>query len=70
MNKKIFLSALNNFTIAVGVLLIWRGLWYLLDWFDLYFLANNHLYLAIGGIIVGVIILYLPDKDLKELGKL
>lgn len=65
-NKNLF----GNFMVAVGVLFVWRGLWYLLDFIDLNLFNNNHLFTAIGGIIVGVIILYVPDKDLKELGKL
>lgn len=70
MKLKNFIAAFKNFSIAVGILLIWRGLWYVLDFVDLTFFLDNHMYTAVGGIIVGIIILYLPDKDLKELGKL
>jgi hypothetical protein len=58
------------FSIVVGLVLIWRGVWYVLDYFDLIFFDNNHLPLAIGGIILGLFILYIPDKDLKEIDKL
>jgi hypothetical protein len=34
------------------------------------FFQGNHLPLAVGGIIVGLLMLYLPDKNLKEIGKL
>lgn len=67
---KITSLAFKNFFIAVGILLIWRGLWYLFDYIDAKFFADNHLYTAIIGIIIGILILFLPDKDLKELGKL
>lgn len=61
--------ALRNFSVAFGVLLIWRGLWYVLDWVDAMWFFNNHIYTALFGIVLGIFILYLPDKDLKELGK-
>lgn len=60
----------KNLSIAVGLVLIWRGVWHLLDLFDKTFLANDHLLSAVAGIVLGVIILYLPDGDLKELEKL
>jgi len=63
-------NAIQNFLIAFAILLIWRGLWYIFDYFDRVFFDGNHAFSAIGGIIVGLLILYLPDKDLKELGKL
>lgn len=60
----------KNIGIAVGLVLIWRGIWYVLDALDFMFLNGNHLWSGIVGIIVGVLILYIPDKDLKELEKL
>lgn len=60
----------KNFGIAVGLVLIWRGIWYVLDALDFMFLGGNHLWSALAGIVVGVLILYIPDKDLKELEKL
>ena len=61
---------INNFLIAVAIILIWRGIWYILDYIDFYLFSNNHVLTAVGGIILGILILYIPDKDLKELGKL
>ena len=60
----------KNFSIVVSLVLIWRGIWYVLDGVDLWFFNDNHLYTAIGGIIIGLMALYLPDKDLKEIEKL
>ena len=60
----------KNLGIAVGLVLIWRGMWYVLDALDLMFLGGNHLWSALVGIVVGVLILYVPDRDLKELAKL
>ncbi len=60
----------KNISIVIGLVLIWRGIWYVLDAVDKALFNGNHLFTAIGGIIVGLLILYLPDKDLKELQKL
>jgi hypothetical protein len=60
----------RNLLIVVGLVLIWRGIWYVLDYIDLALLNGNHTYTAIGGIIVGLLVLYLPDKNLKEISKL
>ncbi len=61
---------ISNISVVLGVVLIWRGIWYVLDALDIVFFGGNHLPLAILGIVLGVLILYIPDHDLKELGKL
>lgn len=60
----------SNLGIVIGLVLIWRGVWYILDGFDRIFLWNDHITTAILGIVVGILILYLPDKNLDELKKL
>lgn len=60
----------KNIVIVVGIVLIWRGIWYSLDYLDKWLFGGSHLLTALAGIIVGLLILYLPDKDLKEIGKL
>lgn len=65
-NKKL----INNFLVAVAIILIWRGIWYIMDFIDLKFFGGSHAWTALLGIIAGVIILYIPDKNLNELGKL
>ncbi len=60
----------KNLGIATGLVLIWRGIWYVLDAFDFMFLSGNHLWSGLVGIVLGVLILYIPDRDLKELEKL
>lgn len=60
----------SNLGIVIGIVLVWRGIWYVLDHIDYVVFSGNPLYTAIGGIIVGLLALYLPDKDLKELQKL
>lgn len=54
----------------IGIVMIWRGVWILLDIADnLLFKGSNYL-TAIGGVIAGLLLLYLPDKDLDEIKKL
>ena len=60
----------KNLGIVVGLVLIWRGVWYTLDGIDMYFFGANHIWTALGGILLGLLILYLPDHDLKEIQKL
>lgn len=60
----------KNFSIVVGLVLIWRGIWYVLDGFDKVFFDGGHFWSALAGIVIGLLILYIPDKDLKEIEKL
>lgn len=60
----------SSFGVVFGLVLIWRGIWYLLDYIDVQFFGGNHELTALIGIVVGMLILYLPDKNLEELRKL
>ena len=60
----------KNIFIVIGLVLIWRGIWYALDIFDKLVFGGSHAWTALAGIIAGLIILYLPDKDLKEIERL
>ncbi|MFH1367213.1 MAG: hypothetical protein ABIH38_04495 [Patescibacteria group bacterium] len=60
----------KNISIVIGLVLIWRGIWYVLDALDKWIFGESHFWTALGGIIIGLIILYLPDKDLKEIEKI
>jgi len=60
----------KSLSTVVGLVLIWRGIWYILDGLDIHIFGGSHIYTAVGGVIVGLLILYLPDKDLKEIEKL
>jgi hypothetical protein len=60
----------SDIFIVIGLVLIWRGLWYVLDGLDIWIFGGSHFWTAVVGTIVGFLILYLPDKDLKEIGKL
>lgn len=60
----------SNMSIVVGLVLIWRGIWYVLDGLDTLFFGGSHVITALGGIILGLLVLYFPDHDLKEIQKL
>ena len=60
----------KNIFIVTALVMIWRGVWYLLDELDISLLGGDHLFTAISGIILGVLFLWLPDHDLKEIEKL
>jgi hypothetical protein len=60
----------KNLYIVLGVVLVWRGVWYVLDDLDKLLFAGSHLWTAVAGILSGVLLLYLPDRNLVELKKL
>ncbi|NMC51169.1 hypothetical protein GYA54_00370 [Candidatus Kuenenbacteria bacterium] len=60
----------KNLSIIIGIVLIWRGIWYALDEVDKWLFGGSHIWTAIAGIAIGLIIIYLPDKDWKEIEKL
>ncbi len=71
MNRKNLLGYfLRNLSTIIGIVLVWRGVWYVLDELDKIMFEGSHLWTAVVGIILGLAILYFPDKDLKEIEKL
>lgn len=60
----------KDISIVIGLVLVWRGIWYVLDALDKWIFDGSHFWTALGGVILGLFILYLPDKDLKEIEKL
>ena len=71
MPKKVSLPYLaKNISVVIGLVLIWRGIWYALDMLDAWIFGGSHAWTALGGIVIGILILYVPDKDLKEIEKL
>lgn len=60
----------RTLAIVIGLVMIWRGTWYVLDYLDtLVFGLYNH-WTGLIGIALGVLLLYIPDYDLKEIEKL
>jgi hypothetical protein len=60
----------KNMVTIVGIILIWRGIWYLLDAVDEWLFGGSRIITAIGGVILGLLLLFLPDKDLKAIERL
>ena len=64
------MNILRTLSTVVGIVLVWRGIWYVLDKVDVHLFGGSHFWTAMGGIVMGLILLYVPDKDLKEIQKL
>lgn len=60
----------SSFGLVFALVMIWRGIWYIIDYLVLRFIGEEQVITALVTIIIGFLILYLPDKDLKELRKL
>lgn len=59
----------SNISVVLGVVLIWRGIWYVLDEIDKVLFGGSHAWTALLGVIIGIVIIYVPDKNLDEIGK-
>jgi hypothetical protein len=56
----------ESIMMIIGAILIWRGVWILLDLFDNRFFGGVHIWSAMGGIAIGAGIVYLADRDLED----
>jgi uncharacterized membrane protein HdeD (DUF308 family) len=52
---------------VVGVVLVWRGIWLVLDAVDSWFFGGNHFFTGVLGFAAGFALLYHLDNDLEEL---
>jgi len=60
----------RTLSIVVGLVVIWRGVWHVLDEIERIFFGGEVFWTAVVGIILGILLLYIPDHDLKEIEKL
>lgn len=60
----------KTLAIIIGLVLVWRGIWHVLDYIEAEYFGGELLWTGLVGIIVGVVLLYIPDRDLKEIEKL
>ena len=65
--KRNLLYITGKFSVVFGLVLIWRGIWELLDAVDVWMFQGSHIWTALIGVLVGMAILYIPDNDLKEI---
>ncbi len=67
---KDFKYFVKTLSIVVGLVIIWRGIWHILDVVELKFFNGEMFWTSVGGIVIGILLLYIPDRDLKEIEKL
>lgn len=67
---KDFKYFVKTLSIVVGLVLIWRGLWHILDYIELTYFGGELFWTGLVGVAAGVLLLYIPDRDLKEIEKL
>jgi len=67
---KNFMYFVRTLSIVVGLVLIWRGIWHVLDVLEYTFFKGELFWTGIGGILLGIMLLYIPDHDLREIEKL
>lgn len=61
---------IKTLSIVIGLVMIWRGVWYVLDAIDVVLFGEYNALTGLIGIALGVLLLYIPDRDLKEIEKL
>lgn len=61
---------MSRLFMVVGIVLVWRGVWYVLDAVDVHIFGGYGGWTGLGGILIGVLMLYIPDRDLKEIEKI
>lgn len=67
---KDILYFVRTLSVVVGLVLIWRGIWHILDEVEKVYFGGELLWTGVFGVIIGVLLLYIPDHDLKEIEKL
>lgn len=67
---KDFKYFVRTLSIIVGLVMVWRGIWHVLDVIEGKYFGGELFWTGIAGIIFGIILLYVPDRDLKEIEKL
>jgi len=68
--KKGFLYIVRTLSIVIGLVMVWRGVWYVLDQIDIVLFGSYNHWTGLLGVILGILFLYFPDHDLKEIEKL
>jgi hypothetical protein len=67
---KDFKYFVRTLSIIIGLVMVWRGVWYVLDQVDTILFGSYNHWTGLLGICIGVLLLYIPDRDLKEIEKL
>lgn len=69
-HKKDVRYFIRTISIVIGLVLVWRGIWHFLDAIDVWMFGGHGAWTSIAGIVIGLLLLYIPDGDLKEIEKL
>jgi len=56
----------ESFAVILGAVLIWRGVWVLLDHLDSWLFSGNNSWTAVAGILFGALLVYLADRELSD----
>ncbi|MCA9358793.1 DUF308 domain-containing protein [Candidatus Kaiserbacteria bacterium] len=67
---KDFKYFVRTLSIVIGLVMVWRGVWHMLDAIEAKYFGGELFWTGLVGIIIGVVLLYAPDRDLKEIEKL
>ena len=60
----------KNIATIVGIIFVWRGVWYILDAVDVALFSGSHSWTAFLGVLIGFLLISLPDHDLSSIEKL
>ena len=60
----------ESILVMIGVVLVWRGMWLILDSIDIYIFGGTHIITGIIGVVLGFTILYYLDDELEGLSRL
>lgn len=61
---------IRTLSIVIGLVLIWRGIWHILDVIETLYFGGEMFWTGVVGVCIGILLLYIPDHDLKEIEKL
>lgn len=65
--SSLFKRVRESLMVLIAGVLIWRGIWILLDLFDVLFLEGSHTLSAILSILIGGVLVYVADRNLEDL---
>lgn len=68
--ERAFAHIVSRLYTVLGIVLVWRAIWYILDELDKWLFGGSHLEISIMSLVLGVILLFVPDWDLKEIEKI
>jgi len=60
----------DNLLTVLGLVLVWRGVWYALDGLDILLFGKNHVVSAAIGTVVGFALLYFPKRNFEKIERL